>query len=95
MITIFLPAPAYAPLCYRIYMLYSDDYTKLGYYTIECGMDHDAFLCGWDHDTHVNYQELKSPVWPEEQAGFFKAAEAFIILDLHSKQFGLSMDLQA
>lgn len=90
LISIQFPEPAYSPLCYRIHLFFSDDYTHPGYYTIECGLSNDAFLCGWDCNKHIHYNEIRSAVWPEEQKEFWKALEAKILIDLHATKWNLN-----
>ncbi|WP_026657820.1 hypothetical protein [Butyrivibrio sp. AC2005] len=44
LISVGLPTPKYEPLCYRIHMFYSDNYTNLGFYTIESGKYDNGFF---------------------------------------------------
>lgn len=86
LISIQFPEPEYSPLCYRVHLFFSDDFSTLGYYTIECGIDDNAFLCAWDKaDNHKQYNEIKSAVWPDEQKGLWKAIEAHVLIDLHAE----------
>ncbi len=86
LVSIELPEPEYTPLCYRIHMFFSDDYSKLRYYTIEISFDGSACLCGWDQNgNHLNYHRIESAAWPEGKKGLWKAIEANILIDLHAK----------
>ena len=92
-VSIWLPTPEYSPLCYRIHIFFSDDFTKLGYYTIECGQGDYGFLCQWDSEgKHINHHQIKIPVWPERERAFHDALEAHILIDLHAKQYGLKTE---
>ncbi|WP_026658608.1 hypothetical protein [Butyrivibrio sp. AC2005] len=84
------PNPKYTPLCYRIYIIFSDDYTNLGYYTIECGVNNNAFLCGWDGAKHLLFNEIKTPpMWEGKEKSVFISIETLIVIDLHAKRFNL------
>ena len=54
-----VPEPEDAPLCYRIYMIYNDGFTHVGYFTVEKGngpvADDRHFLCSWDLQMHLNH----------------------------------------
>lgn len=54
-----LSEPEDAPLCYRIYMIYNDGFTHVGYFTVEKGngpvADDRHFLCSWDLQMHLNH----------------------------------------
>ncbi len=83
------PEPKYCPLCYRIYLFYSDDFSILAYYTIECGTNHNAFICGWDGDKHLNFQEIQRPPVFDKDKGLWMATEHYIMIKLHKERFGL------
>ena len=88
-----LPAPQFTPLCYRIYLFFSDDYTNLGYYTIECGMRSNGFLCGWSSEgIHYNYHEIEKPAWEDQQKEIHKAKEMSELIELHAKEYGLKSE---
>ena len=71
---------------------YSDTYSNLGYYTIERNVDDHAFLCRWNKQCHQNIRQMKSAVWPEKEKGVWKAIEASILIDLHSKNNNLKQE---
>lgn len=49
-----LPKPEFTPICYRVYFVFNEDFSKTEYYTIERSPISGGFLCRWDGDLHEN-----------------------------------------
>lgn len=57
MIRIDMPEPEREMLCSRVYLVYSGDYRRRKYFTVERGVSPEVkFLCSWEPDgNHCNY----------------------------------------
>lgn len=57
MIRIEMPRPEGEPMCYEVYLVFSDDYQSKKYFTVEMGSSvQERFLCSWDQNqSHCNY----------------------------------------
>lgn len=76
LLTLRLPYPEYMPLCYRIHMVWDEEFGHLAYYTMERSLK-DDFLCGWTADgVHTNYGPVENP---SNMDGLGLAAEAAVV----------------
>lgn len=80
-ICVHFPKPEYMPLCYRVYFAFTEDFSKLEYYTIEISLKNDGYLCKWVGGIHENIHHIAAPEW-KENAGIWQATEMKIVTDL-------------
>ena len=77
-----LPVPENLGVCYRIYLAFDADFTKLGYYVVERTED-GAQLCELEADgTCTAVQAIEEPVW-ENATKEQKADEVALVMRLY------------
>lgn len=84
LITIRLPEPECEPLCHRIHIFFSNDFSDLGYYTVEHSTADGASVCGWDHDVHMNYRHIAAAAGSETGKAAMAPLETYIMIKLHA-----------
>lgn len=62
MIRVDMPTPGRQPLCFRVFLVWSDDFERRGYFTVERGASYkERFLCSWREErVHCNYGKCSS-----------------------------------
>ena len=61
-IRIDMPTPCRQPLCFHVFLVWSDDFERRGYFTVERGASNkEKFLCSWrEGRAHGNYGKCSS-----------------------------------
>lgn len=63
-----MPRPELQPQCSRVFVLFSDEFKDVHYFTAEWGGDREFFLCRWsDKGDHENFGTVGSE--EQEQIG--------------------------
>ncbi len=87
-----LPEPEYTPLCYRIYLCYSNNYDNLGYYTLELSKNGDTLLRDWSSDKkHGNYGSMPTITSFKKYDGPLMRMEIKRVKEIHAQKYGLSL----
>ena len=72
-----MPEPEFSPQCYKVFICHDAQFRKLGYFTLEMGLQGEQVLCGWNADgLHLNY----GPAGDSAEALFYK------IVSIYSRQ---------